>query len=106
MLTKKNLMKYISEYISECNRLGLQLKRVILFGSYAHNTAHKWSDIDLALVSDDFTGMRLDDREKTTPADIKFVDIESHLFNTTYFEEGDPFIEEILKTGMEIKIKD
>ena len=71
MLTKKNLMKYISEYISECNRLGLQLKRVILFGSYAHNTAHKWSDIDLALVSDDFTGMRLDDREKTPQARLQ-----------------------------------
>ena len=32
------------------------------------------------------------------------MDIEPHIFNTSYFEEGDPFIEEIIKTGKEIKI--
>jgi predicted nucleotidyltransferase len=104
MFTKKDLLKYISDYIAECNKLGLHFKKVILFGSYARNAPHKWSDIDLALVSDNFTGMRLDDRDKITPADIKFVDIESHLFNTAYFEESDPFIEEIKKTGKEIKL--
>ena len=96
-------MKYISDYLTECNRLGVHFKRVILFGSYARNTAHKWSDIDLALVSDDFTDMGWDDRNKITRANIKFVDIEPHIYNTSYFEEGDPFIEEIKKTGEEIK---
>ncbi len=104
MFTKKDLMKYISDYIAECNRLGVHFKKVILFGSYARNTPHEWSDIDLALVSDDFTGSRWDDRGKISPADIKFVDIEPHIFNSTYFEEGDPFIEEIIKTGKEIKL--
>jgi len=104
MFTKKNLIKYISDYVAECNKLGVQFKKVILFGSYAHNTAHKWSDIDLALVSDDFTGMIIDDNRKISRANIKFVDIESHLFNSAYFEEGDPFIEEIIKTGKEIKL--
>jgi len=59
MFTKKDLMKYISGYLTECNKLGEQFKKVIFFGSYAHNAAHKWSDIDLALVSDDFTGMMI-----------------------------------------------
>ena len=104
MFTKKDLMKYISDYITECNKLGVHFKKVILFGSYARNTPHEWSDIDLALVSDDFTGRRLDDRDKIVRADIKFVDIESHMFNSAYFEEGDPFIEEIIKTGKEIKL--
>jgi hypothetical protein len=53
---------------------------------------------------DDFTGMRLDDRHKISRANIKFVDIEPHIFNSAYFEEGDPFIEEIIKTGKEIKL--
>jgi len=105
MFTKKDLTKYISGYIAECNKLGVHFKKVILFGSYARNTPHEWSDVDLALVSDDFTGMRLEDRDKVSPADIKFVDIQSHMFNTAYFEEGDPFIEEIIKTGKEIKVK-
>ncbi len=105
MFTAKNLRKYISDYLAECNKLGVQFKKVILFGSYAHNTAHQWSDIDLALVSDDFTGMIIDDNRKISRANIKFVDIESHLFNSAYFEEGDPFIEEIKKTGKEIKLQ-
>lgn len=104
MFTKANLRKYINDYIAECKKIGLQLNRVVLFGSYARNTANEWSDIDLALISDDFTGMPLDDRDKTALADIKFTDIESHLFNTKYFEESDPFIEEIKRTGREIKI--
>ncbi len=57
---------------------------------------------DLALVLDDFTGHRWDDRGKITPADLKFIDIEPHTFTTKYFRKGDPFIEEILKTGIEI----
>jgi len=97
-------MKYIADYIAECNRLGVHFKKVILFGSYARNEAHEWSDIDLALVSDDFTGIRWDDREKISLADIKFVDIEPHIFNSAYFEDGDPFTEEIKKTGKEIPL--
>ena len=104
MFTKQTLMKYITDYIAECNRLGVHFKKVILFGSYARSTAHEWSDIDLALVSDDFTGTRWDNRGKISPANIKFLDIEPHLFNTAYFEEGAPFIEEIIKTGMEINL--
>ena len=104
MFTKKDLMKYISDYIKECNRLGVHFKKVILFGSYARNTPHEWSDIDLALVSDDFTGMVIDDRSKISLANIKFVDIEPHIYNTAYFEESDPFLEEIKKTGQEIKV--
>ncbi len=104
MFTKKDLKKYISDYISECNKLGVHFKKVILFGSYARNTAHKWSDVDLALVSDDFSDMGWDDRGKISMANIKFADIEPHMFNSAYFEKGDPFIEEIIKTGKEISL--
>lgn len=80
MFTKKDLMKYISDYIAECNKLGVHFKKVILFGPYARNAAHKWSDIDLALVSDDFMDMGWDDRGKISLANVKFVDIEPHIF--------------------------
>ena len=105
MFTKKDLRKYITDYVRECNNLGVRFKKVILFGSYAQNTAHQWSDIDLALVSDDFTGLIIEDNRKISRANVRFFDIEPHLFNSTYFEEGDPFIEEILKTGTEIILK-
>jgi len=99
-------MEYISGYIKECNALGIHFSRVILFGSHAKNTTHKWSDIDLVLVSDSFSGFAPDDRGMIAPATVKFCDIEPHTFTTEYFENGeDPFIkEEILPVGKELKI--
>ena len=35
---------------------GVNLRTVILYGSFAKGTQHKWSDIDVALVADEFTG--------------------------------------------------
>lgn len=104
MFTREALIKYISDYVKACNDLGIYFDRVILFGSYARNTPHKWSDIDLALASESFSGFRPDDRGMLAKATMKFVDIEPHTFPTDYFEKGDPFIEEIVKTGIELKV--
>jgi predicted nucleotidyltransferase len=106
MLTHEALMQYIKDYIKACNQLGVTFSKVILFGSYARNQAHQWSDIDLALISDNFTTDRIDNRDKIVGADIKFSNIEPHTFNTKYFEDGDPFTEEIKKTGIEILVED
>ena len=45
-----------------------------------------------------------DDRGKLSSANIKFYHIEPHTFPTKYFEEGDPFIDEIKATGLELKV--
>lgn len=62
MFTQESLMEYISDYILECDALGIHFSRVILFGSYAKKNPHEWSDIDLALVSDSYSGFTPDDR--------------------------------------------
>ena len=49
--------------------------------------------------------MVIEDIRKISSANVKFADIKSHLFNSAYFEESDPFIEEIKSTGKEIKLK-
>jgi len=51
--SKTKLNNIISKYIDAVNAV-FSLDRVYLFGSYAKNTPHKWSDIDLAIVSKDF----------------------------------------------------
>ena len=104
MFTQETLKKYISDYIKACNQLGVRFRKVILFGSYARNTAHQWSDVDLALVSDDFTGDKYQNKHKISNANIKFCDIEPHAYSTAYFEDSDPFIEVIKRTGIEIKV--
>ncbi|MEW6189670.1 MAG: nucleotidyltransferase domain-containing protein [Actinomycetota bacterium] len=35
----------------------ISIKRVIMFGSQVSGKANKWSDIDLAIISDDFKDM-------------------------------------------------
>ena len=104
MFTQDALMSYISAYVLECNKLGVFFNKVILFGSYARNTPHQWSDIDLALVSDSFSGFKPDDRGKLSAANIRFRDIEPHTFPREYFEKGDPFIDEIIRTGNELTL--
>ena len=56
MLTRELAINKVSAFARELTALGLNIKRVILFGSYAKNHQHEWSDIDVALVADEFIG--------------------------------------------------
>jgi predicted nucleotidyltransferase len=40
--------------LKELSRIGVPVKHAILFGSYAKETNHKWSDIDLIVISDKY----------------------------------------------------
>jgi len=79
------------------------VKSVYLFGSYAKGTARDNSDIDIAIVSDKFEGRRFWDREKLGKYVIKSsFDLEVHPYKTEDFTEDDPFVKEILKTGLRL----
>jgi predicted nucleotidyltransferase len=81
-------------------------KRVVLFGSYAKNTQHKWSDIDVALVADNFNGAGFYDIALFGKTLIKkpFRSIQPKTYNTKQFtSDKDPFVDEILRTGIEIE---
>ncbi|MEA3328259.1 MAG: nucleotidyltransferase domain-containing protein [Candidatus Omnitrophota bacterium] len=49
----------IKEYKKALQKLGINVKRVILYGSFARGTQQKDSDIDLVIVSNDFERMKL-----------------------------------------------
>jgi predicted nucleotidyltransferase len=82
----------------------IRIERAVLFGSYATGKVHEWSDIDLAIVSPDFSGIRFYDRKMLNPFMLK-VDsrIELHPFRPEDFNEDDLFAREIIRTGIEIK---
>ena len=104
MLTRNDVINTVRSYAKEINQAGVNLRKVILFGSFAKGTQHEWSDIDVALVADDFTGVGFLDRQRFSGIGIKnpYIGIEPLTYPTDYFQEGDPFIEEIKKTGIEI----
>ena len=95
----------IRKFLDMLNASGIRLERVILFGSYAHGSVNRWSDIDIALVSRDFQGIGFYDRRKLNPYILKTdTRIEPHPYRPEDFTTDDPFIKEILKNGIEIAI--
>jgi predicted nucleotidyltransferase len=75
-----------------------------LFGSYAKGTQTENSDIDVALVADEFTGIGFIDISLFVKALRKYIIIHPKTYSTEYFNKGDAFINEIVKTGIEIKL--
>ena len=105
MLTKRSAVKLVKKFADEVRQSGVDLKKVILFGSYAKNKGTEFSDIDVAMVSDEFIGFQFKDLDSFVKIKVKkeYVDIEPHTFSTSYFEKGDAFIDEIKKTGIVIE---
>ena len=104
MLTRNAAIKKVRNYANEINKAGVNLRKVIMFGSFAKGTQHEGSDIDVALVADNFSGVGFLDRQYFSGIGIKkpYIRIEPITYPTDYFVESDPFIEEIKKTGIEI----
>jgi predicted nucleotidyltransferase len=102
MLTQQTVKNTVRDFAKEIVSQGIPLRKVILYGSFAKGTQHEWSDIDVALVADDFTGVGFIDKERFSNIGIKnkYVRIETKTYPTDYFNEDDPFVNEIEKTGI------
>jgi uncharacterized protein len=100
MYSKENVENIINRFVESVMQ-DITVDQVYLFGSYANGTPDKYSDIDLAVVSKDFEGIRFFDRKKLLKYLIKInTDIEVHTFKTEDFTVDDPFVAEIIKTGI------
>jgi uncharacterized protein len=107
-ITKQTAIKIVKNFIIACQKMHISFDKVILFGSAAKNKTHEYSDIDVAFISDIFKNNPITDRRilnKVILTNDSFIDIESHPYPTTYFKQGDPFIDEIKRTGIEIKLE-
>lgn len=104
MLTRKIAIERVKLFTDNILAPGIPLDRVILFGSYVRDQQHEDSDIDVALVSNIFTGLGFNNMQYFARINNQkeFIDIETKTFSTDYFEKGDPFIQEILDTGIEV----
>lgn len=58
-----NIIKAIWCFLEALQQSGIQLEAAYLYGSRATDTAHPDSDIDVALISKDFTGDWLEDHK-------------------------------------------
>ncbi len=106
MASKRDkVINEIKRLIRVMERNGLSINAAYLFGSYAKGKTDKWSDIDVAIVSDDFSGIRFYDVEKLISVLKKYNSfIEFHPFRTVDFNpETDLFTKEILENSLKIK---
>lgn len=93
----------INKFIDNAAKNDIDLKSVYLFGSFAKGTNHKWSDIDLAVISDDFEGIRFLDRLKLSKTRIETGSIiETHPYRTEDFTLDNPFVGEILSHAIKV----
>jgi len=103
-MSKVEAKKIVKEYAGKLREKNYPFSAVYLFGSYAKGKAHKWSDIDVAVVSDKMKRNR--DKNRFLLWHIRReVDsmIEPHGFTVKDFEdECDPMVYEIKKTGIKI----
>ena len=98
---KEILLKYF-ELLKQNH---IELKKAYLFGSYAKGSSSSNSDIDLALVSDNFEGIRFKDRDKIRKITLSVSsDLEVLPFNTNDFTIDNPFAREIMETGILLSV--
>ena len=97
MLDKTKARQIAIDY-TEVIKEALNPMRVIFFGSYVNGNPHEYSDIDIAVVLNDFQG----DWHETATLLYRLrrnvsIDIEPHLMDAQHDPSG--FLEHIMKTG-------
>lgn len=91
----------LDRYLQALEQSNIPIQKAILFGSYARGNSHEWSDIDIALVSDVFVGNRMDDKDKIRAITLSISsELEVIPFAPQDFTPQNPFVKEILKTGI------
>jgi predicted nucleotidyltransferase len=93
----------IDRYLEALKQNDIPVKEAILFGSYARGNYQEWSDIDIAIVSDIFGGNLIDDKDKIRKITLSISsEIEVIPFSPNDFTLQNPFVKEILKTGIKL----
>ena len=95
-------IKIITKLLTSLRNHKITIREAYLFGSWTKETNTKCSDIDVALISDDFTGIRYFDIKKIGRI-VRNVDyrIEAHTFSSSDADES-MFLDEIIRNGIKI----
>ena len=97
------IRKTISKYIRALKENDVNVDQAVLFGSYAKGNYSEWSDIDLAVVSKAFEGSWIKDRKKIRAITLSISsDIQVLPYRPEDFVPDDPFVKEIIETGIRL----
>ena len=99
-----DILKAVSRFLEELERSGVRLAAAYLYGSQATGTAGPDSDIDVALISEDFTGDLVEDYRKIVDALLSSdARIEPVRFRPEEFCDEHPLAWEIKTKGVKLR---
>ncbi len=104
-MDKRDILDTAKKYAEAINNK-FSVAKVYLFGSYSKGCFNEHSDIDVAVVLDDyedFFDIQVNLMYLTRKIDSR---IEPHPFRIEDFNNNDPLAYEVLQHGIEIKIQD
>ncbi len=97
----KIVLKNVRLFLDSLNAAGIQVSQAYLFGSSLTGQADNWSDIDVAVVSPQISDDRFEERVRLMKIALAIDDrIEPLPFNPGSFEQSDPMVREITRTGL------
>ena len=102
-MDKRDALNIATRYAHAVNEK-YKYSKVILFGSYAKGNYNEDSDIDIAVILNDYSNlidMQLELMRLRRKIDSR---IEPHPFREKEFEMSNPIVNEIIKYGQEISI--
>lgn len=102
MAGKNDAVKKIIKHFLDEVRKNYNIDGAYLYGSYAKGTSNKWSDIDIAIISPDFSDDLFAERLTLMQLAASIDDrIEPKPFKTEFFDRNDPLVDEIQKNGIQ-----
>lgn len=100
----ETIIRDIRQLIAELDKENIKIERAILLGSQVRGSATEWSDIDVALVSPDFSGSRFDDNCRIRKIKLRAnKHFDTHPFTREDFDASPFAQEEILRYGVEVQ---
>ncbi|MEA2043468.1 MAG: nucleotidyltransferase domain-containing protein [Bacteroidota bacterium] len=104
-MDKKDALRIIDDYINRLIINKINIHSAYLFGSFAKENNHANSDIDLAIVINKIKNSFETEIKLMTLRKKHETIIEPHIFDKDSFKKVNPFINEIINTGIQIKIQ-
>lgn len=102
-MVNKAIINTALEYVSRIPA-ELEIKKAFLFGSFAKGMENENSDIDIAIVVGNMTNFFSTQMQLMKVRRNLDLRIEPHPISVSDFTIKNPFVSEILKSGVELKI--
>lgn len=98
---KAAVLKIIGQFKDALEKKGIKIERIVLFGSYAAGKQREGSDIDLVVISDDFSSMNYWQRIDLLSCAIYEVlkPIEAVAMTDAEWEKGESLIADYARNG-------